>query len=430
MNSSKFQLAITGFFAAFIVIGMMIFAFGGRGSSVPVAQIVIWGSLPELSFKQVFAKSSLSNSETIKVTYVQKNPKTFDAELVEALASGTGPDLMFITQDSIWKNNNKIFTIPFTSYPERSFRDTFAEEGELFLMSTGPIAIPFSIDPLIMYWNRDIFTDANLTAPPSYWDEFFALSQSLTQKDGSFNIIRATAPLGEFQNINNAKEIMAALMLQAGTPIVTPSGNTYRSAVIERGGADVLPSEAAVSFYTEFSNAAKPFYTWNRSLSSSQSMFLSGDLAVYFGLASEASYLKLKNPNLNFDVAPLPQSRTGGRKITFGKMTGLAILKNSKNIGSAFAVANELTSQGIQKEFTNISGIPSARRDLLARPGSDSLTPILYSSALYAKAWMDPNNTQTDVLFQNLIESITSGRERVTGALSQFSLEIDNLFAR
>lgn len=430
MNSSKFQLALTGVFAAFIVIGMMIFAFGGKGNSEAVSQVLVWGTISDQTFLQVFSQSLLSKSETIKVTYVQKIPKSFDSELVEALASGVGPDLIFTTQDTLWKNNNKIYTIPFANYPERNFRDTFAEEGELFVTPTGLLAIPFSIDPLVMYWNRDIFTNANISAPPAYWDEFFALAQSLTVKDGSFNITRATAPLGEFQNVNNAKEIISALMMQAGTPVVSYLNSSYISSIMERGGADVLPSEAAVTFYTEFSNPAKPFYTWNRSLPSSQSMFLSGDLSVYFGFASEAGYIKLKNPNLNFDVAPLPQSRTGSRKITFGKMTGLSILRNSKNIAAAYTVAIDLTSQQVQKEFTSALIVPSARRDLLAKPGADAFTPTFNSSALYAKAWIDPNNTITDTLFQNVIESITSGRQRVTESLAILSSELGNLFTR
>ena len=430
MNSSKFQLAFTGVFAAFIIIGMIFFAFGGKGSSVAQSPVLVWGAMPEQTFKQVFSQSPLSKSEIIKVTYVQKFSKTYDAELLEALASGLGPDLVFMPQDTLWKNNNKIYTIPFENYSERNFRDTFAEGGEIFMSSTGLLAIPFSVDPLVMYWNRDIFTNASMSTPPAYWDEFFTLSQALTVKDGSFNIIRATAPLGEFQNINNAKEIISTLMMQAGTPIVSYSNNSYRSVIMEKGNAEVLPSEAAVTFFTEFSNPAKPFYTWNRSLPSSQSMFLSGDLSIYFGFASEAKSLKFKNPNLNFDVAPFPQSRTGSRKITFGKMTGLAILKNSKSVAASYAVAVDLTSLPMQIEFLKSLNEPSARRDLLVRPGTDVFTPTFNSSALYAKAWIEPNNTITDTLFQNLIESITSGRERVTVSLSLLSLELDNLFPR
>jgi len=430
MNSSKFQLIFTGVFAAFILIGVGIFAFGGRGGGTAVSQIVIWGTLPQVTFTTVFDKSTFSKSKDIKVTYEEKNPKTFDDELVNALASGVGPDLIFISHDSIWKNRSKLFTIPFKSFPERTFRDTFAEEGEIFLMPDGVIALPFSIDPLVMYWNRDIFTNANLPQPPQYWDEFFDLAKKLTMKDGAFNITRSTVPLGEYQNITNAKEIISSLIMQAGSPIVSLTQNTFRSVLIDKFDAQIAPAEAAVSYFTEFSNPAKPFYTWNRSLPSSQSYFLSGDLGVYFGFSSEAPFIALKNPNLNFDITPLPQSRTGARKITFGRMQGLAIIKNSKNIAAAYTVAIELTGQNMESLFSVALKIPPARRDLLGTPRGDSFSPVFYSSALFAKAWLDPEPKQTSNIFQNIIESVTSGRSRLDAALNQANQELGNLLSK
>ncbi len=43
-------------------------------------------------------------------------------------------------------------------------------------------------------------------------------------------------------------------------------------------------------------------------MSDSKNMFLAGDLALYFGFASELDDLKNKNPNLNFDVTLFPQT--------------------------------------------------------------------------------------------------------------------------
>lgn len=430
MNSSKFQLIFTGVFAAFILIGVMIFAFGSRGGGVAISQVAIWGTIPQATFTSVFDKSPLSKSKDIKVTYTEKDVQTFDQDLVNALASGEGPDLIFVRQDAIWKNRNRLFTIPYKNYPERTFRDTFAEEGELFLMPDGVIALPFSIDPLVMYWNRDIFTNANLPKPPQYWDEFFDLSQKLTQKDGAFNITRSTAPLGEYQNITNSKEIISSLIMQAGSPIVSYSQNAYRSVLVDKFDAAVAPAQAAVSYYTEFSNPAKPFYTWNRSLPNSQSFFLSGDLGVYFGFASEAPFITLKNPNLNFDIASFPQSRTGARKIAFGRMTGLAIIKNSKSIAGAYTVAVELTGQNMENLFSTALKVPPARRDLLGAAPSDSFSPVFYSSALFSKAWLDPDPSKTSDVFQNVVESVTSGRQRLDGALNQASQEIGNLLVK
>ncbi len=331
MKTSKFQFILIGIFAAFILIGVIFFAFGGKGSGGTSAKVVIWGTMPETTFSDVFSNSALSRSKTISIAYVQKPEGTFNADFVNALAEGTGPDLIFLTERDILKNKNKLLVIPFKSYSERTFRDTFAEIGELFLTPTGIYALPITIDPVIMYWNRDIFTNSSISKPPAFWDEFFDLSQKLTQKDGAFNLTRFTVSLGEYRNIKSAKDILSTLIIQAGDPIVTSTNGVEKSVLRDKFDLPTPPGQAALSFFTEFSNPAKAYYSWNRSLPNSETAFLSGDLAVYFGLASELPILKLKNPNLNFDLSPFPQSsnvREGARKVTVARLQGIAIVKN------------------------------------------------------------------------------------------------------
>ena len=55
---------------------------------------------------------------------------------------------------------------------ERDFKNTYIEEGELYLAANGILGLPITVDPMVMYWNRDIFSSAAIAAPPSYWDEF------------------------------------------------------------------------------------------------------------------------------------------------------------------------------------------------------------------------------------------------------------------
>ena len=56
---------------------------------------------------------------------------------------------------------------------------------------------------------------------------------------------------------------------------------------------------------------------------------------MYFGFASGLPDLRLKNPNLNFDVA-MPQTKDYTKNITFGRMVGLAIPRNSQKIAQTY----------------------------------------------------------------------------------------------
>jgi len=416
-DMSKFQIVLTAIFGICILTGVFVFAFVRPGSNVQ-ADVVIWGSLSEGDFSAVFMNIPLSKDKTVVVQYEYKRETDFDMDFVEALASGTGPDIVLLGQDSILTHKNKLFIIPFSSYSERTFKDTYIPEGELFLDQNGVIGFPFTIDPLVMYYNRDIFTSNEIAQPPMYWTQFYELSKKLTKKDGALNISRATLPLGEFQNITNSKEIFSALTMQAGSPIVVRSQDGYVSVLGQTFEQSVTPAVSAINFYTEFSNPLKPHYSWNRSLPDSELMFTSGDLAVYFGFASELGTLKEKNPNLNFDVTQFPQAQ-GDTRITFGKMKALAITKSSKNPGAAFTVISGLSTVNAMNQFSAMLRLPPVRRDLISKGTTDQYLSVFYRSALWARGFPDPSRFATRDIFRQMVEAVTGGRLDSAEAVDQ-----------
>lgn len=423
-----FQAVLIGVCIFFIIGGVVAIAVYRSGTSKETAQATIWGTMSKDLFNDFMQKSGLNQSKTISVTYVEKKSENFDNEFVNALASGRGPDLFFLTQDSILKHSDKVFLIPFESYEERTFKENFVEEAELYQTSAGFLGLPFIIDPMVMYWNRDIFSSAGLSVPPKRWSEFYNLASLLTKKDNNLNISKSVASLGEYSNVTHANELISTLIMQAGNPIVVRNADGMPKAVFnESYGKPVPPSEQAVNFYTEFSNPLKPFYSWNRSLPESKNFFLSGDLAVYFGFASELSDLRLKNPNLNFDVALMPQIDDSQRKITFGKMVALAIPRNSQNISGAFQVAAVLTSGPILKALSETTKLPPVRRDLLSEKQSQSYSSVFYESAVQARAWISPDRSQISPIFKDMIESITSGRLGLNESVTRASFQLLDL---
>ncbi len=429
-DMSKFQLIVTGVFAGFILLGVLAFSLYKGGSSVVTSDVLIWGTLSTNEFNTLIEPLAISKDKTVRISYVQKTASQFDNDFINALASGVGPDLFFLSQDSILKYKDKIFIIPYKSYSERVFKDTFIQEGELYLDSVGVLALPFTIDPLVMYWNRDIFTNIEASQPPKYWDDFYPLIKNITKRDASLNILKSAISFGEFKNVYNSKEIISALLMQSGTLITSTNNNGVVNSVLtdkNNTSSAATPAESAISFYTNFANPVKDFYSWNRSMSSSQNSFLSGDLAVYFGLAGELFDLRAKNPNLNFDVASFPQIKNASVKITFGKMNALAINKNSKSVQGAFTVAMALTAKDSIDSLTNILNLPPVRRDSLAGTPADAYMSTFYSGAIASRGWLDPDKNQTAIIFQEMIESITGGRSNVFNAVSATNEKINIL---
>ncbi len=423
-NSKLFQYVFIGAFIFFIIIGAILFATYRSGNKDQTANIniTLWGTLPETSFNSFISKYFSENDLKYTVNYVEKSASTFDQNLVEALASRVGPDGIILPQDLIIRYSNKIYTIPYTVLPELAFKQTFIQEGELYLNNNGVLALPFSVDPLVMYWNRDIFNNASITKPPVNWAEISNLVPKMTKKDQSHNIFSSAVALGEFRNINNAKEILSALLIQVGNPIITLDSNDSFISKLKDPSSNL-----ALEFYTNFSNPVKQEYSWNRSLANSVDVFANGDLALYFGFASEFTKIKNKNPNLNFDVAFLPQVASAKTLNTFGNMLGFAILKNSSDPAGTYTVFTALTSAEAFPFWKDIFNLPSARRDILGQVESNAIKTIFNKSAIMSKGWYDPNKAQTSAIFQDMVESYTTGRESLSGAINVASDRLGSL---
>jgi len=206
-------MVLLGIFLALAVGGVLLFAlFSGKTTSDSIGNVTVWGTMDSQIFRLMTELSEPYIKEASnRIDYVQKDERFYQEELIDALAAGAGPDLFFLRAENTQQNLNKIFVLPFESYSLRRFKDTFIEGTEIFLSTNGIIAFPFTVDPLIMYWNRDLLSSEGESLPPVYWDEFLTLSPKITKRDQASNILRATVALGEYVNIDHAKDIIAEL---------------------------------------------------------------------------------------------------------------------------------------------------------------------------------------------------------------------------
>ncbi|MBA3732836.1 extracellular solute-binding protein [Patescibacteria group bacterium] len=421
---SNFKIAILTIFGISSVVGIAVFALSKATVSPQSANLVVWGTISNEAFDSAYQNSTLKSNKEVKIAYVKKDTANFDSEFVEALAEGTGPDIVILRDDFIYKNSKKLFVIPYKSYPARTFKDKFIEEGEIFLSTDGIVAVPFIIDPMVLYWNRDMFSNNQISQPPQYWDQIYPLVDKITNKDSSGNILKSAIALGEWRNITNAKEIISMLLLQAGTPITSRTSQGVMAVLNSQFDYPIAPGTSAINFYTQFSNPTSATYTWNRALPSSLNFFLSGNLSMYLGFASEIFPIQQKNSNLNFDVTYVPQIRDSAKKSVFGHMYSLAIVKQSKQIGGSFLAVNALTEATALTALETITNLPPVRRDLLSNKPADAFRSVFYSSALIAHSWIDPDAYKSAGTLRDMIESITSGRNRVSEALNTANDEL------
>lgn len=428
---SNFQLAITIFFSVFAIIAILIFTgvLPGLGSDTDQfgGEVVLWGTFPSEALGDVLEEVNREQKDLFLLTYVEKNPDTYEEELVDALASGSGPDIFILPQDLLAKHEDKAFIIPQVAVPERTFKDLFIDEGNMLLVEGGTLGMPLVVDPLVMYWNKWLFSASRIAREPRSWDEFLAIAPLISKVDKAGNVTTSAVALGEFNNIAYAKEIISALVLQTGNPITRRGAYGIEVVFGRSDEGQKARAESSVRFYTEFSNPSKKTYSWNRALPLSRDAFIAEDLAIYFGRASEYEMIAAKNPHLNFAIAPLPQIKDTKTPLTFGTLYSLVIAKNSSKTQTAFNAAFVLSGDVVAPQVAEALGMAPAQRGPLGGRQEKAEREVSYESALISRGWLDSDSQRSYTIFKDMITDISSGRFRLEEAIGNAASELSAL---
>ncbi|OGJ11239.1 hypothetical protein A2565_00840 [Candidatus Nomurabacteria bacterium RIFOXYD1_FULL_36_19] len=325
----------------------------------------------------------------------------------------------------VLRNVNFTSTIPFTSYPKKAFDNTFIDGASIYLTQNGVLGYPLLVDPLVLYYNKDMLSNENIVYPPATWDELFDLSSKLIKKNKDGTISQSMIALGQYDNVNHTKDILSMLLLQSNNPIAVPVDKGYRSTIKDTASDGSNPMEQIVNFFLEFSNPSNVSYSWNRSMPNSLDMFTSGKLAFYIGYGSELFNIESVNPNLSFNVAEVPQTKGMNIRRTYGNIHSVFVSKKSANVATAQSVSAMMTDPAFLKELSIRTSLPTASRSLLKDKPADPYLSTFFDSAIISRSWLDPNKDQTDSIFKELIENSLSNKLSVSSSISKAYNQLD-----
>jgi multiple sugar transport system substrate-binding protein len=426
-----FQIAILAVFAILAIGGLYFFAtFKGISGSNNVGALTIWGTLPQTAMTPTLEELKQTHQEYSKVQYIERPADTFDVDLADALASGTGPDVIIITEEQLLTERSKLTLIPFKTIPERTFKDSYISIGELFLTADGTYGIPFLVDPLVLYYNRTSLSKAGYAQAPRTWEEVLGATPALTQKNGS-TISKSAIALGTYDNNRNARAIISLLLLQSGNSVSANGSRGIESTLMGTSqGTGASPAESAINFYTQFADPAKIVYSYNRGLQDARKTFIAGDTAMYIGFASEYAFLKASNPNLDFDMTAIPAPQTASSRVDYAHVYALAIPKNAKNQTGSYLVASALAGESVVRSAAARIGIAPALRSLLSSRTDSANADVYYPLTLISKAWLSPAPAVTDRIFAGMITNVISGSLSVKEALQNADDSLNAALAR
>ena len=135
MSFQRIFLAIFGLMA---VIAVVVFSKGPSKSDVEVpgvrGSVVIWGTFPldDNGLGAVMRRFNSQYEKMFSTTYVFHDPNNFDRDIVEALASGKGPDILLLPDNLILRHTDKIELIPYTTISQLTYKSLFIQASEIY----------------------------------------------------------------------------------------------------------------------------------------------------------------------------------------------------------------------------------------------------------------------------------------------------------
>ncbi len=396
-----------------IAVGVLFFSSGSKSpatSNEPI-QLTWWKTFETSENVQDLISDYQALHKNVTINYVKKDVTDYEQELLNATASGTGPDIFTIHNDWLPKQKDKISPMPATLMSLRGYHDAFADVASTDFVADNKIyAVPLALDTLAIYYNKDLLGSAGISQPPTTWPELVADIQKLTKTGSAGTFTRSGVALGTSSNVNRAADILSLLMLQNGTQFYSADLGeaTFDQSQDNPGSSSgsFNPGATALAFYTQFADPSKVTYTWNSKSDFSLDAFTQGKVALMVSYSYLEPMIKSRAPTLNWGVSSIPQVSEDATKVNFANYWGETVSKSSKNAAAAWDFLNFITqNQELSKYYSKHKQV-SSRKDILATQTTDVDIGVFAEAALTARSVYKKDSNIFEAVFAKMIDDV------------------------
>jgi multiple sugar transport system substrate-binding protein len=395
----------------------------GQGQEITLS---FWGIDKSSAISPVIEAYSASNPG-VRIIYKQISADTYEKTLVDALATGQGPDILMFNNNWLLKHYNKVSPAPATQISADKVSQLFPTVvSQNFVSAESVYALPLYIDTLALLYNKDVLDASGIAVLPKTWDEFREIIPAIRKYNQFGQIARPAAAIGgSGKSMDNAGDLINLIIAQfagGANKVVNQDGSV-------RFGQEAL---GALNFYVDFANPASVYHTWNDNLGNSLNSFADGTTAMIFDYASSFSKIKARNPYIDFSVSAMPQISADIQPVNYADYWGLAVSKQSKNSAWAWHfIVSAATNSSIAETYSlDADSQPSfspALLSLIEKYKNDAKIGIFARQALTARSWRQPDGTETKKIFSNMIESVLNGRATAQNALNEAENAINSI---
>lgn len=384
----KILTIFISFMVIIVFIAIMGYVIFGNSKNSPASSgkvtITYWGLFEDSKTMEQIISDFEKQNPNIHVEYSKQDVNQYRDRLITRINAGTGPDIFRF--HNTWYPMLSEVLLPLSSdtISKENFTDIFYPVAQKDLIKNGAIyGIPLEIDTLSLFVNTQLFQSAGLSVP-STWEDFTNDARAMTVKDENGKIKTAGAGIGTYDNVTHAADILSLLFLQNGVDFKNLQATSDKV-------------QGAFTFYTLFATDSNN--VWDNTLDPSQLAFSKGNLAMYFGYSWDYFTIKQFNPNLSFQVVPVPQLQ--GQNVTLASYYAEGVSAKSTHQKEDLLFMKYLAKkETIQKLYADevkvrSFGEPFARVDLAdsLKANRDAYTFVSQAPNAFSSPFVDTSNS-------------------------------------
>lgn len=293
-------------------------------------RLVNWASLDEIKLDEQTVAEFEKHYPNINVVYEPNPGRQYEEKILTALAADAPPDVFLLDSKLIPTFTNKKILLNLSPYLEKLGIDTslwFPNVLKIAWKENGLYAFPKGFTPLMIFYNKKLFHEANVPYPQPLWtwNDYLSIAQRLTlDKNGDGTPDQYGAVF------TNYYFYWIPWVWSAGGDVVSPDG------MKASGYLNSPQTESALQFLIDLRlkhNVAPDVGTWVQSEQTgiNYALFANGKIAMMIdGHWRLPKILKYQSDgSLDIGVAPLP-FHPDGRKVNVMYESGWCVPVNSK----------------------------------------------------------------------------------------------------
>ena len=396
--------------------------------------VATWASAEEYELEERMTRRFMELYPDVRVEH-ESIPSGYRDKILASYAAGTVPDVFLLDSPIIPALLSRDLLINLAPYEDSlnlSADDFYPSVRSVFAIDSALFAFPKDFTPLVMYYNKRLFREAELPYPTAdwTWNEFLSDARTLTRDlddDGRMDQFGAS--------FDNKLYLWQPWVWMTGGDILSPE--TQRATGVLNAPATV----GALQFLIDLKNlhkVAPPLLgvggESGGAVEGTIGMFFSGRLAMMtsgrWSLARMRPYMT--SGELEVGVVPIPTPENGVHK-TVIYAAGWSVSKYSKHIRWAIRLAAFLSSEEAQRERAKSPiGIPSLRAvaaDQVATDPFDVEGRFVEEAASGRQSWGTKIDafSRIEDLVERAVDEAMIGQRDLTEALSEAATAIDEM---